>query len=170
MKGLVNFVQRAGASCLFLGYIPYMPGTFGSLPAVALAWFGLSHFGFRVLQQHAVIYWFFLLAITGIAVLFSSRAKTLFGRDDDGRIVIDEFAGQLITFFMVPLSVKTLIAGFFLFRFFDIIKPYPVYRMEELEGGLGVVMDDVVAGILANATLLLIVFAFHAVERGLHII
>ena len=146
-----------------------MPGTFGSALAIALLYVCRMRYGWRVLHAHPTAYWLVLLLATAVAVLFSSRSKIIFGEEDDGRIVIDEFAGQLVTFFMVPLSVKTLVAGFFLFRFFDIIKPYPVYRMEELEGGLGVTMDDVVAGILANLSLLGILFCYHIVAHVLHI-
>jgi phosphatidylglycerophosphatase A len=65
----------------------------------------------------------------------------------------------------IPLSIKTLVLGFFLFRFFDIIKPYPVHTMESLDGGLGIVMDDVAAGVLTNVSLLVILFGYHFVKR-----
>jgi phosphatidylglycerophosphatase A len=169
MNRILILIQRAGASCLFLGYVPLMPGTLGSLLAVSLLYMCQLHFGWQVLLQHTLAYWMALLAFSGVAVLFASRSRTVFGTEDNGRIIIDECAGQFITFFMVPLSLKTLIVGFFLFRFFDIIKPYPVYRMEELDNGLGVVMDDVVAGVCANVSLLLMLYCYHIVANVLHI-
>ena len=70
----------------------------------------------------------------------------------------------MITFLLVPITLRALIAGFILFRFFDIVKPFPIYHMEELEGGVGVTMDDVAAGILANASLLVLLIIYHAIK------
>jgi phosphatidylglycerophosphatase A len=96
-----------------------------------------------------------------VSLLLSSRAKETFGKDDPGPVIIDEVAGQFITFFMVPLSVRTLIAGFLLFRFFDIVKPYPVNDMQQLDDSIGITMDDVIAGVYANISLLLLIAGYH---------
>jgi phosphatidylglycerophosphatase A len=61
---------------------------------------------------------------------------------------------------MIPISLRTLILGFVLFRFYDIVKPFPVYRLEEIDGGIGVTMDDVAAGILANVTLMFMIWVY----------
>jgi phosphatidylglycerophosphatase A len=82
-------------------------------------------------------------------------------------VIIDECAGQFLTFLFVPLTLNTLVLGFLLFRFFDIVKPFPIYKMEELEGGVGITMDDVVAGIFANLSLLAIVAGYHIVKAAL---
>ena len=78
------------------------------------------------------------------------RAEQLLGREDDGRIVIDEVVGMLASLALLPARIDVAIVGFFLFRLFDIWKPPPARLAERLPGGLGVVMDDVVAGLYAN--------------------
>ena len=88
------------------------------------------------------------------AVWVAGQAEQLLGAKDPGCIVIDEIAGMAVTFLGVPFSVPAVIIGFVLFRFFDILKPFPVGYMEKrLSGGLGVVMDDVAAGVMSNVAL-----------------
>jgi phosphatidylglycerophosphatase A len=82
---------------------------------------------------------------------------TLLERDDPAEVVIDEVAGILITFFLLPLSWLQLCFGFVLFRLFDILKPYPVRRLEKLKGGFGIVADDLMAGVYANLCLRLLI-------------
>ena len=76
-------------------------------------------------------------------------------------------AGQVITFFMSPISIKTLLIGFLLFRFFDIVKPFPIGTMQELDGGVGVTMDDVLAGVFANISLFLILGGYQLIRSYL---
>jgi phosphatidylglycerophosphatase A len=95
-----------------------------------------------------------------VSLFFSKRAKETFGREDPGPVIIDEVAGQFITFFMVPLSLRTLVAGFLLFRFFDIVKPFPVDDMQQLDDNVGITMDDVIAGVYANVTLLVLIACY----------
>jgi phosphatidylglycerophosphatase A len=157
----IRWMRKTVASFFFIGYLPGS-GTFASAVVVVLLWF-LS--GNGVLSSGGpAAYWLMTLAVVACSFFFSNRSRELFGRDDSGRIVIDEVAGQLITFCMVPLSLRTLIAGFLLFRFFDIVKPFPVYRMESLDDGVGVTMDDVAAGVLANASLLVLLIIYHAIK------
>jgi|WetSurMetagenome_2_1015567.scaffolds.fasta_scaffold00303_20 phosphatidylglycerophosphatase A len=158
---LLVWFQRSLASVLFLGYIPFASGTIGSaVMAAALWWFVcVKHLAVTPLQ-----FWAASLAFSAFAVLVSARPREVFGEDDPSAVIIDECAGQLISFLFVPLSLKTIILGFFLFRFFDIVKPFPVHNMESLEGGLGVVMDDVAAGVLTNISLLSILFGYHFVK------
>jgi phosphatidylglycerophosphatase A len=108
--------------------------------------------------------WAVALAVTTFSIIVGSRPREVFGSDDPRQVVIDEVAGQLVTFLFIPLSLKTLILGFFLFRFFDVVKPYPIHKFEALEGGLGITMDDVAAGVFANVTLIAILWGYHAVK------
>lgn len=122
------------------------PGTWGSL-AAALIWYGVS----RVITpqlQPAILAAMALIAIAiGIpAATAMSRAS---GTKDPQRVVIDEVAGQWIPLLFVPVSWKTVLAGFILFRGFDILKPPPVRQLERLPEGIGIVVDDVAAGIYA---------------------
>jgi len=165
-KSPAYWLRKAGASLLFLGFIPGAPGTVGSAVTVGALWY-LHHEGcFPALfsLQQPVLWWGCSIALVLISLLFSSRAKETFGKEDPGPVIIDEVAGQFITFFMVPLSVRTLIAGFVLFRFFDIVKPFPVNDMQQLDDNVGITMDDVIAGVYANITLLLLIAGYHWVR------
>ncbi len=125
------------------GNIPVAPGTFGSLIGLVLAW-GVAGF--------ASFYWVaFTLIFCGLAVWVAHRAENLMGSKDPGAIVIDEMAGMLVACAWLPLTVFSAVVLFVLFRLFDIIKPFPVGWVDRhFSGGLGIVADDLVAGILAN--------------------
>jgi len=129
-----------------VGYSPVAPGTLGTLVAIPIYYF-LSEIP-SPLYEITLVGFFFL------SVWISENAERYFGKKDDQRIVIDEIMGFLITMLWVPKTVPFIIIGFFLFRFFDILKPFPIRRLEKrLKGGYGVVLDDVVAGVYANIIL-----------------
>jgi phosphatidylglycerophosphatase A len=158
----LSWIQRAVASMLFLGYIPFISGTIGSAATTAAVWWACCHRHLRPVTPLGL--WAMALGVTAVSILAASRPREVFGSDDPHEVVIDECAGQLVTFLFIPLSLKTLILGFFLFRFFDIVKPYPVHKFESLEGGLGITMDDFAAGIYANITLIAVLWAYHTVK------
>jgi phosphatidylglycerophosphatase A len=160
------WIRKIVASVCCIGYLP-ASGTFASAVTVTLLWFTDQKLPVMHTPDGALWYWVVVMGVIALSFFFSSRSRELFGKEDSGRIVIDEVAGQLITFMFVPLTYRTLIIGFLLFRFFDIVKPYPVYRMEELDDGVGVTMDDVAAGAMANLSLLAILFVYHAVKSYL---
>lgn len=155
----VKWFRRTIASIFFVGYIPPMPGTIGSAVAIGLLWFARG----RVESFSGPLWWMAILGGIYVSMVLCNNARETFGQEDPPQIVIDELLGQLITFFMVPLTWRVLITGFVLFRFFDIVKPFPIHKMEEIEGGAGVVMDDVVAGLWANASLWAILYTYDAV-------
>jgi len=130
-------------TCCFVGCIPGAPGTYASLLAAVLIWLFPAIFGDAVF---AVI-----LIVFAVATVTMER----FEGEDPGRIVIDEFAGMCVAMAGHRATLLTVAIGFVLFRIFDILKPFPVGRMERLKGGWGIVGDDVVAGIFANILLLL---------------
>jgi phosphatidylglycerophosphatase A len=136
-----------------VGRIPFAPGTFGSLVGLP----------FVFLFSKAS--WPLASILTVLLILFSvrvaHRAEQQLKAKDPGCIVIDEIAGMCVSMLAIPLTLTTGIAGFFLFRIFDVIKPPPARQMETVfPGGWGVVMDDVVAGIMANIVLRVGVFLF----------
>jgi phosphatidylglycerophosphatase A len=158
---ILIWLQKALASMLFIGYFPWASGTIGSaVTAGALWWF--------FCRTNAVVpalnWWLLALVVTAFSMIVSSRPREVFGSDDPKEVIIDECAGQIVSFLFIPLSVKTLVLGLCLFRFFDIVKPFPVYKMETLEGGLGITMDDVMAGILTNISMLAIIYGYHFVK------
>ncbi len=151
LQRFARFLALALASGGGTGYLPVAPGTWGSALAVAI----FVLFSPVGLWQFSLT----LVALFFLGIWAADTAERVFGREDDGRIVIDEVAGQLLTF--APLLVlgssrspSALVTGFVLFRCFDIWKPGPVRWAERrFEGGVGVMMDDLVAGILAAMVL-----------------
>ncbi|WP_300460393.1 phosphatidylglycerophosphatase A [Desulfobacula sp.] len=138
------------ATGFFSGKIPFAPGTFGTLAAIP---FGLV---FLIISPpfHGV----YIVSLILIATYIADEAEKILGEKDPGCIVIDEIAGYVVTLSMVPVQISTLAAGFFIFRLFDIVKPGPVkYFENNFSGGAGVVLDDVMAGML-SAVLLRILY------------
>lgn len=140
----MNALKLALVSCGFLGCSPFAPGTAGTLGGVAIAWAlrGFDH------------YWAWTLGVCVVLYLVTRPlgkwAEEYAGKEDPGIFVMDEVIGYLITVaWLDGPSYLTLIVGFFVFRFFDVWKPAPARRMEELPGGDGILLDDVVAGLLA---------------------
>jgi phosphatidylglycerophosphatase A len=132
-----------------VGYSPIAPGTLGTLIAIPVYYF-LS-------EIPSPIYEITLIAFFFLSVWISGNAETFFRKKDDQRIVIDEIVGFLITMLWISKTPRFILIGFFLFRFFDILKPFPIRRVDKtLKGGFGVVLDDVIAGVYANIILHLI--------------
>ncbi|HUA15425.1 MAG TPA: phosphatidylglycerophosphatase A [Verrucomicrobiae bacterium] len=129
------------------------PGTWGSAATVAL-WAALAH-ALRPGLRPAFAIGLALL-ITAIGIPAATQVSRASGAKDPQFVVIDEVAGQLIALIAVPLAWQTLLAGFILFRGFDIIKPPPVRQLERLREGLGIVLDDVAAGVYALAVMQLL--------------
>jgi phosphatidylglycerophosphatase A len=130
------------------GYSPIAPGTMGTLVAIPIYFF-LSFIS-SPLYELTIITFFFLSS------WISDKAQRHWGKRDHPRIVIDEMVGFLITMLWLPKTTLFVILGFFLFRFFDIVKPPPIRLLERVRGGYGVVLDDVMAGVYANIILHLI--------------
>lgn len=124
------------------GYVPWAPGTAGTLIAIPLS-FALNRLAGDSLPLAALT----LAAFTVLAIWSADKAETVFGEKDCSKIVVDEIAGFMVANFAAPAGFAPLITAFILFRFFDIIKPYPARRAERLPGGAGIVLDDVVAGL-----------------------
>ncbi len=144
------------ATGLGIGMVPVMPGTFGTLWGLPLAW-GLNRAGWPLPIELAAITAIFLAGIP-----LCDRAARLFGKKDPGCVVFDEIAALPVVFLLVRITFSTAILGFIWFRIFDIAKPWPVRRLERLPGGLGIMIDDVVAAIYAGIALWLTVKAWHA--------
>ncbi|HLN98913.1 MAG TPA: phosphatidylglycerophosphatase A [Pyrinomonadaceae bacterium] len=161
-----DYLALAIATC-GVGYLPLAPGTWGSLVGIVV--YALVRAGsmklffaagsgrnFNLLQIFYGVVAFELvaaLAITLIGIWAASRTEKLSGQKDPGKVVIDEVAGQFIALIPVPFVLGTVwwtaILAFVLFRFFDIVKPYPARRLESLEAGMGIMLDDIVAGVYA---------------------
>jgi phosphatidylglycerophosphatase A len=151
-----------------VGYIPLAPGTWGSAVGV-LIYLGFcrlesnlsAYYSLRGWNEAQITAWvhaantvlFLLFCLLGIWA--ASRATTLFRHKDPSQAVVDEVIGQLLVFLFVPFDVswKYILAGFLLFRLFDIWKPYPIDSLQNLPAGIGVCADDILAGVYAGAIL-----------------
>jgi phosphatidylglycerophosphatase A len=144
---LAVFIATAGYS----GYFPFAPGTVGSavgLLVYLLAWW----------MQSPIFEIGLIVVLFAAGVWAGTTAERYFGGVDPGPIVIDEVVGMLITLAFIPVGWFGALAGFFLFRVFDIIKPFPAGRFEALHGGLGVMADDAMAAVYANISLRLLLW------------
>lgn len=139
------------ASGLYSGYSPTFPGTTGTLPALALAWFWIGQ------DNSAMIITTILM--TGLSVWLATEAEALFGHDAK-KIVIDEWAGMFIALLFLPYNWKCYLLAFVAFRIFDVIKILGAAQAEKLPRGWGVTADDVVAGIQANLFSLAMIYFF----------
>jgi phosphatidylglycerophosphatase A len=140
------FLRRFGvfiATCAHVGYAPVAPGTFGSLVGLGIY--------YLLRRQHSVTV---ELGVIGVVLLIglwsATEAEHHFGGIDPRPVVIDEVVGMLITLAFHSVNILGAFVGFVLFRVLDIVKPWPARRLELLPGGLGVVLDDVMAGIYGN--------------------
>ena len=143
------------ATGLGAGFFPVAPGTAGSLVGLALviAMRQTSLGSAELAVSLAVL----AVVIFGLGVWSAGKAEQAFGRVDPGQVVIDEVMGQVITFIATPrISRVGLIAGFILFRIFDIIKPFPARRCERFPGGWGIMLDDGVAGLYSLIALVIL--------------
>ncbi len=131
-----------------MGYFPLAPGTMGSLVAAAVGWF---------LTPFRPFYLLLTIILLLLGVWSSEEAEKTLGKDSP-RIVIDEMTGMMVAFFAFPRSLMTLLAALLLFRLFDILKPPPLGRLQEMKGGWGIMVDDLGAGILTNFLLRLLSF------------
>jgi phosphatidylglycerophosphatase A len=141
MQELLKHIATLGP----VGYIPFAPGTFGTLAAFVC----ILLFPFPT-AAHLL----FIVVCFIIGAIAATAAEKEFKHKDSRKIVIDEFVGYYVAVLYVPNSLPLLIAAFLLFRFFDIIKPLMIHKLEStLSSGLGVMADDVLAGIYANLVL-----------------
>jgi len=145
----MNQLIMALATGFYVGMIPKAPGTWGSLAAL-IPWFFLKDLP---LQAYLTV----LAVIFVVGFFVSGSAEKILDRPDAGPIVIDEILGMFITLTLAPAHPAAWILGFILFRIFDIFKPFPVSWFDrKIHGGIGIMMDDVVAGLYALASLQLL--------------
>jgi phosphatidylglycerophosphatase A len=145
MQRAIDACAKLVATGLGSGYSPFAPGTAGSLVGLLL-FLPLARLGWPV-QLAATA------ALTALGTLAAGRVARRLGIEDPGLVVVDEVAGQWITLLALPLTPVTAGAGFLLFRVMDIVKPWPARDLERLPGGIGIMADDVAAGIYAHLLL-----------------
>ncbi|RZA00121.1 MAG: phosphatidylglycerophosphatase A [Sphingobacteriaceae bacterium] len=152
-------INKVLASVFGIGYVKG-GGTVAAIVTCGIIYL-LWHYGLMLNPPH------FLLAgivVFLVGIYVGNKVQPYWGKDNY-RVVIDEVAGMWVTMLFIPADWRLLIGGLILFRFFDIVKPLYIKRMEGLPGGLGVMMDDVLAGVYANLVLQVVVYLnlFHSV-------
>lgn len=166
-SGITDYIALA-ITTWGVGYLPLMPGTFGSMVGVAIylcvVWLdvfaGLRFFaaGFTAEQMSALVWAsnsILLVILIIVGIWASGRTIPILGNSDPQEAVVDEVMGQLVTLLFIPQGAGWIyvLAGFSLFRLFDIWKPYPIDSLQDLPGGVGVCADDLVAGVYAGMCL-----------------
>ncbi|OGS21391.1 MAG: hypothetical protein A2252_05415 [Elusimicrobia bacterium RIFOXYA2_FULL_39_19] len=133
------------ATGFYSGLLPKAPGTFGTIVASLLWLF--------IMPQNFIIYVIVCLVVVIAGVFISAKADDYYETEDNQKIVIDEFAGYWITMMFIPKSFVFMAAGFVLFRFFDVVKPLYIRKIQCLNDGWGIMADDILAGIYSNIIL-----------------
>ncbi len=140
-----NFFITIVSTFFYTGYLPFIPGTFGSLAGFCVFFF---------VKNNIFIYLAAILIFTVLGFIFCGLAEKLFNKRDPKYVVIDEVVGILLTFLLLPYyDLRIYVIGFFLFRLLDTLKPDPAGWLQRLDGSKGIMGDDIVAGLYANAIL-----------------
>lgn len=138
----MNIIFKYIATVCFIGYIPFAPGTFATL---------IAFFIYIIIKPTTQIILIILLFLIPLSIVSAHYTEKLFKVKDCKHIVIDEFCGYYFSIVFIPFTVINALIAFFVFRIFDILKPFPIRKIESiLPGGLGIVGDDVLAGIYTN--------------------
>ena len=139
------------ATGCFIGNTPFAPGTFGTILGLPLC--------FLLAETELPVAVFLIVIFIIFAVLIAHNAEKILKKNDPGCIIIDEIAGIVVTFIGLKFNIISALTGFIIFRFFDILKPFPIRFLEEkVPGGAGVVIDDIMAGIYSNLVLRVLLF------------
>ena len=141
-KKSIQFFATGG----LIGFSPVAPGTLGSLTAMPLCLF------VSLLATEVAV--FFVVVLTLVSTWIAHAAERMASQNDPNEVVIDEMCGMVVTLFALPFTPVFIIGGFALFRVFDIFKPFPIGWIDQkISGGVGIMLDDVIAGLIANLLL-----------------
>jgi len=134
----------AGGTFFYIGYLPFIPGTFGSMAGLGLAYLTReSWLNFTLLAS----------LITVLGFLVAGRAEGILKEKDPRCIVIDEVSGMLLSLICLPFDIKVILSAFLIFRLLDSLKPYPAGSFQNLKGSKGIMLDDIVAAFYTNIIL-----------------
>jgi phosphatidylglycerophosphatase A len=141
---MIKAAVRILSTFFYVGCLPLIPGTFGSLAGLFL---------FILIQANATYCILLTFLIIGIGFLVCGKAEKMIQKKDAPCIVIDEVSGMLLSLLFLPYDIKIVATAFILFRILDTFKPYPAGRLEKLKGGAGIMADDLIAGFYTNIIL-----------------
>lgn len=143
-----KFLPKLISTFFYVGYFPLIPGTAGSLAGV---------FVYLLIKNNIAAHILALFALLILGLLVSGRVEEVSKRKDPSFIVIDEVCGMLLALLFLPYDIKFVIIAFIIFRILDTLKPWPVGRIERLKGSLGIMGDDIAAGVYTNIVLQVVV-------------
>ena len=152
----MNFIYKLFATALGSGYSPFAPGTAGAIVGCIALWL----FGkYNIISTTTTPLYFvgLIIGTTVLGIIATDKLEKDWGKDPS-KVVIDEVIGMWITMMFVQFTWINVLIGFILFRFFDIAKPLGIRKLESLQGGIGVMADDMLAGIYANIVLQVIIY------------
>ncbi|MDP6356825.1 MAG: phosphatidylglycerophosphatase A [Planctomycetota bacterium] len=155
MRDLSQHIRRFLASGAYFGFAPRIPGTFGTIPGVLL---------FLPLSGQPYVILGLFIILTAVSFPLGDWAEKEWKEKDPQRFVLDEVVGYLLTILFIPVASlwKTAAIGFILFRIFDGLKPPPIRNIQKYKGGVGIVIDDLAAGVCANLVFRLLLWQFPA--------
>lgn len=139
-----KIIIKTVSTFFYIGYLPVIPGTFGSIAGILL---------FYLIKDSLPVYTLFTLLLIIMGFLVTGEAEKILNKKDAKYIVIDEVCGMLLSLIFIPYDIKLVIIAFILFRILDSLKPYPAGRFQNLRGSPGVMLDDIVAGLYTNIIL-----------------
>ena len=143
-----DFLIKTLGTFFYAGYLPLIPGTFASMVGLGLYYF---------IKDNPTTYLILTSSLIILGFIISGRAEKIFHKKDHRAIVIDEVCGMLLSLLFIPFDPRFAIIAFFVFRLLDTVKPYPANRLQELKGSVGVMSDDIVAGLYTNVILQVVV-------------
>lgn len=149
-----NFLIKFFATSAFVGLAPYAPGTFGTVVGAIIYLLFIN----IINSQPVFLYFTIIYFISGVFV--SNRAEKLYGLKDCQRIVCDETTGFFFSMLFIPCNTRNIIFSFLIFRIFDVVKPFPIRKLQDIKGGLGIMIDDLAAALYTNIILHLITVLF----------
>jgi len=150
----INFFEKLIGSGFYTGYIPFASGTFGSIAALLIYWIP----GF----ENPLVMYLVIILVGVFGIYVGNKFEKKYGKDP-AECTVDEMVGQWISLLFVPKTIVLSAIIFFMWRFFDIVKPFPARRLEDLPGGLGIMIDDVISGFYSLIIIHLILIIFNIV-------
>jgi phosphatidylglycerophosphatase A len=152
----VKTIYKLTATALGAGYSPFAPGTMGAIVGCLALWL-FEKYNLISTTTTPVLFIGLIVITTILGIIATDKLEADWGKDPS-KVVLDEVIGMWITMMFVPFSLLNVLIGFGLFRFFDIAKPLGIRKLESLKGGVGVMADDILAGIYANIVLQIIIY------------
>ncbi|MBL4668010.1 MAG: phosphatidylglycerophosphatase A [Flavobacteriales bacterium] len=153
-------IYKLTATAFGAGYSPFAPGTMGAIVGCLALWL-FEKYNLISTTSTPLLFIGLIVIVTVMGIIATDKLEDEWGKDPS-KVVLDEVIGMWITMMFVPLSFLNILIGFGLFRFFDIAKPLGIRKLEQLKGGVGVMADDILAGIYANIVLQIIIYGINS--------